>query len=81
MLALTRRTGESIVIGGLDGNSPLVTVTLLEIRDGRIRLGFTGSSEIPIHREEVWIRLQPPGTDLITPMLERKALTNGTAAP
>jgi len=77
MLALTRKAGQSIVIGGLDGTIPLVTVTILEIREDRIRLGFTASRKIPIHRKEVWIRLQPPGN---TALDEGKAVASGSVS-
>ena len=47
MLVLARRLGEKIVIG--NG----ITVTVLAAQGGRVKLGFTGPAEIPIHREEV----------------------------
>jgi carbon storage regulator CsrA len=33
-------------------------VTVLEIRDGKVRLGFEGDKEIPVHRLEVWERIR-----------------------
>jgi len=56
MLVLSRKRGEAIVIG--DG----VTLTVLEVHGGRVKLGFDGPAEVPIHREEVRRRIEdcPP---------------------
>lgn len=51
MLVLTRKLREQIVIGRS------VTVTVLEIRSDRIRLGFEGPREVPILRGEVAQRM------------------------
>jgi carbon storage regulator CsrA len=48
MLVLTRRRNESVVIG--DG----VTVTVLEIRCDRVRLGIACPREVSVHRQEIW---------------------------
>ena len=47
MLVLSRKLGETIVI---DGD---VTVTVLEVSGGRVRLGFNGPPSVPIHRGEI----------------------------
>lgn len=47
MLVLTRKKEESIVIG--DG----VTVTVLEVRGNRVRLGINAPQDTPVHRQEV----------------------------
>ena len=52
MLVLSRKRGEAVVIGGG------VTVTVLEVQGGRVKLGFAGPAEVPIHREEVHQRLE-----------------------
>jgi carbon storage regulator len=51
MLVLSRKTGEEIVIGGD------VRVTVLEVRGNRVKLGFSGPREVPVHREELLHRL------------------------
>ena len=51
MLVLSRKTGESIIIGGT------VEVTVTEIRGDRVRLGFKAPAEVSIHREEVYRRI------------------------
>ncbi len=52
MLVLSRKLGEAIVI---DGD---ITVTVLEVSGGRVRLGFQGPATVPIHREEVYHRIE-----------------------
>lgn len=48
MLVLSRKKGESIVI---DND---VTVTVVEIRGDKIRLGIVAPKDRPVHREEVF---------------------------
>lgn len=47
MLVLTRKLNESIVI---DGN---ITVTVVEVRGNRVKLGIVAPVEVPVMREEV----------------------------
>ena len=47
MLVLSRKCRESIIIG--EG----VTVTILEIKGGRVKLGLMAPSQTPVHRAEV----------------------------
>jgi carbon storage regulator len=52
MLVLSRRVGQKVVIG----NGVVVVVTA--VNGDRVRLGFEGPGEVPIHREELASRLQ-----------------------
>jgi carbon storage regulator len=52
MLVLSRKQGQRIVVG--NG----ITVTVVSVRGSRVKLGFDGPAEIPIHREEVQRRLE-----------------------
>jgi carbon storage regulator len=52
MLILTRRLGESVKIGDE------VTVTVLGVRGNQVRLGFAAPQYVPVHREEIYERLQ-----------------------
>jgi carbon storage regulator len=61
MLVLTRKQQESVVVGRSDGLERLLTVTVLAIRGGAVRLGFEARGDFPIHREEVWERVQAGG--------------------
>ena len=65
MLVLSRKSQESVVVGGSVDSEPTVIVRVLEIRNGRVRLGFEAAKDIPVHREEVWDRIRdsvPPLT-------------------
>jgi carbon storage regulator len=52
MLVLSRKRGERIVI------DQRVTVTVLEVRGDRVKLGFDAPMEMPIHREEIHWRME-----------------------
>src|SRR5690242_11111626 len=63
MLVLSRKSHETVVVGGSDGLNRLLTVTVLEIGAGKVKLGFEASGSIPVHRGEVWDRIlaaRPP---------------------
>jgi carbon storage regulator CsrA len=61
MLILSRKTQESVVVGGSEGFEQMLKVTVLEIRRGHVRLGFEAEAGIPVHRSEVWERIQAEG--------------------
>lgn len=48
MLVLTRRSGESLVIGHQ------ITVTILEVRHDQVRVGIDAPRSVPVHRQEVY---------------------------
>ena len=59
MLVLTRKKREAIAVGCRDGGEPMLTVTVLEIGSGRVRLGFQGDPDVSVHRWELWERIRP----------------------
>ena len=61
MLVLSRKNSESVVIGGSDGIHSLMKVTVLGIRGTKVRLGFEVDADIPVHRLEVWERINGNG--------------------
>ena len=58
MLVLSRKSRESVVIGGSDGFQRVLKVTVLGIRGTNVRLGFEVDADIPVHRSELWERIQ-----------------------
>jgi carbon storage regulator len=52
VLVLSRRPGESIVIGNQ------VVVTIIEVRGDQIRIGIDAPREVQVHREEVFRELE-----------------------
>jgi carbon storage regulator len=55
MLILTRRVGETLVIGDD------VNVTVLGVRGNQVRLGVNAPKEVAVHREEIYQRIQNEG--------------------
>ncbi len=61
MLVLSRKKNESIII------DDQITITVVEIRGDKVRLGIEAPREVPIHRSEVYEaihRLDEPGSGL-----------------
>ncbi len=74
MLVLSRKSQESVVVGGSDGFHRLLKVKVLGIKGGRVRLGFEVDPNIPVHRSEVWERIHGNGGSQSASPMEDPAL-------
>ena len=52
MLILTRRVGETIMIG------EEIAVTVLGVKGNQVRIGVNAPKETPVHREEIYERIK-----------------------
>jgi carbon storage regulator len=62
MLILTRRVGETVMIG------KEIEVTVLSVKGNQVRLGIKAPREIGVHREEIYKRIEA----------EKQALAQGS---
>ena len=52
MLFLTRRIGETLIIGDD------VNITVLGVKGNQVRLGINAPKDVSVHREEIYLRIQ-----------------------
>jgi len=52
MLILTRRVGETLMVGDD------VTVTVLGVKGNQVRIGVNAPRDVAVHREEIYQRIQ-----------------------
>jgi carbon storage regulator len=52
MLILTRRVGETLMVGDE------VTVTVLGVKGNQVRIGVNAPRDVAVHREEIYQRIQ-----------------------
>ena len=57
MLILTRRVGETIMVGDN------VTVTVLGVKGNQVRIGVNAPKEVAVHREEIYERIKREEAD------------------
>jgi carbon storage regulator len=52
MLILTRRAGETVMIGSD------ITITVLGVKGNQVRIGINAPKEVAVHREEIFERIK-----------------------
>jgi|TARA_A200000159_G_scaffold108482_1_gene101317 carbon storage regulator len=52
MLILTRRVGETLMVGDD------VTISVLGVKGNQVRIGVNAPKEVSVHREEIYMRIQ-----------------------
>ena len=73
MLILTRRVGETLMIGDE------VTVTVLGVKGNQIRIGVNAPKEVAVHREEIYERIKIEQLEENTEMDSLVAVAGGNA--
>ncbi|MDF2537031.1 MAG: hypothetical protein K0S76_52 [Herbinix sp.] len=52
MLALSRRTNESIIIGNE------IEITILEVKGDQVKIGISAPKSVPIYRKEIYLQIE-----------------------
>ena len=52
MLALTRKMGESLMIGND------VEITIIEVKGNQVKIGIRAPKSVPIYRKEIYLQIQ-----------------------
>ena len=60
MLALTRKNGESIVIGND------IEITILDVKGEQVKLGISAPKAVPVYRKEIYLQIQEANKEAVT---------------
>jgi carbon storage regulator len=72
MLVLTRRPGESIVVG------QDIVVTVIEIKGGQVRIGIDAPREVQVYREEIYEQVRQENLSAVASAEEVRRAIGGT---
>lgn len=59
MLALSRKAGESIVIGND------IEITILEIKGEQVKVGVNAPKSVPVYRKELYLQIQEANKEAV----------------
>ncbi|MBO4997225.1 MAG: carbon storage regulator CsrA [Lachnospira sp.] len=68
MLALSRKVGESLVIGSD------VEVTILEVKGEQIKIGINAPKSVPVYRKELYLQIQEANKEALNQDVTPEAL-------
>lgn len=66
MLALSRKSGESIVI------SNDIEVTVLEVKGDQVKIGISAPKSVPIYRKEIYLQIQEENKQAADSLVDAK---------
>lgn len=58
MLVLSRKSDQSIVVGGFDAFERTIKITILGVKNGRVEIGIEADADVPVNRLEVWEQIR-----------------------
>ncbi|MCQ2506009.1 MAG: carbon storage regulator CsrA [Lachnospiraceae bacterium] len=70
MLALSRKTNESIVIGSD------IEISVLEIKGDQVKIGINAPKSVPIYRKEIYLQIQESNKEVINQTIVPDELKN-----
>jgi len=56
MLIMTRRVGETLIIGDDE-----IDITILGVKGNQVRVGVNAAKEVSVHREEIFLKIKDKG--------------------
>lgn len=68
MLALSRKAGESIMIGND------IEITILEIKGEQIKIGISAPKSVPIYRKELYLQILESNREAASAQINEEAL-------
>jgi carbon storage regulator len=82
MLALTRKRGESIMIGN-PSDGPVIEVVVLSVQNDQVKLGIIAPRSVPVHRKEIFEQIKTEnvealkGADKLTDLSKLRRIMKG----
>lgn len=68
MLALSRKAGESIVIGND------IEITVLEVKGDQVKIGINAPKSIPVYRKEIYLQIKESNKEAAESLVEGDVL-------